>query len=140
LIASQLLLLFFISFLAATILPAQSEFFLAVLKNSGESNVYLLVLVATIGNVLGALVNFFIGRYFLHFKHNKWFPIKEKTLKKSTNFYQKWGTWSLLFSWVPLIGDPLTLVSGIFRTNIWLFLALVASGKAARYIAIILIF
>jgi membrane protein YqaA with SNARE-associated domain len=131
--------LFFVSFLAATILPAQSELVLAALKNSGN-NLYLLVLVATVGNVLGAVVNFFIGRYLLHFKNKKWFPISDKMLKKATIFYQKWGTWSLLLAWVPLIGDPLTLVAGIFRTNIWLFLSLVTIGKAARYVAIIAIF
>ncbi|MFT6106327.1 MAG: membrane protein YqaA with SNARE-associated domain [Rickettsiales bacterium] len=139
-ISSQLILLFAVSFFAATIIPAQSELFLATLKNSGENNAYLLVLIASIGNVLGALVNFFIGRYFLHFRNKKWFPANEKILKKTTNFYQKWGFWSLLLAWVPFIGDPLTLVAGIFRTNIWIFLILVTIGKAARYIAIIEIF
>ncbi|MFT7086792.1 MAG: membrane protein YqaA with SNARE-associated domain [Rickettsiales bacterium] len=139
-ILSQLILLFSASFLAATVLPAQSEFILASLKNYGGNNIYLLVLVATIGNVLGAVVNFFIGRYLLHFKNKKWFPISEKMLKKATSFYQKWGIWSLLLAWVPLIGDPLTLVAGIFRTNIWLFLGLVTIGKSARYIAIIVVF
>lgn len=137
---SQLIFLFFISFLASTILPAQSEFALVSLKNSGENHAYLLVLVATIGNVLGSLVNFFIGRYLLHFRYKKWFPASEKTLKKATNFYQKWGFWSLLLAWMPFIGDPLTLVAGILRTNIWIFLSLVTIGKALRYIAIIAIF
>ncbi|MFT6346676.1 MAG: membrane protein YqaA with SNARE-associated domain [Myxococcota bacterium] len=140
LILSKLILLFSVSFLAATILPAQSELVLVSLKNAGDNNTYLLALVATIGNVLGSLVNFIIGRYLLHFKHKKWFPISAKMLKKTTNIYQKWGFWSLLLAWVPFIGDPLTLIAGTFRTNIWLFLSLVTIGKSARYIAIIAIF
>lgn len=139
-ITSQLILLFSASFFAATIFPAQSEFVLIALRNSGENNVYALVVVATIGNVLGSLVNFFMGKYLLHFKDKKWFPANENMLTKATNFYQKWGIWSLLLAWVPFIGDPLTLVAGIFRTNIWLFLILVTIGKAARYIAIVAIF
>lgn len=135
---SELISLFIISFLAATILPAQSELAIAGLKIAGKSSVYHLVIVATLGNVLGALVNWVLGRYLIHFKDRKWFPVKEKMIEKATRFYQKWGVWTLLLAWMPFIGDPLTLVAGILRANIWLFLLLVAIGKAARYIAIVL--
>ena len=134
---SELISLFVVSFLAATILPAQSEMVLAGLKIAGNSNTIELVIVATLGNVLGAVVNWVIGRYLVHFQDRRWFPIKEKMLNKATGFYQKWGVWTLLLAWMPFIGDPFTLVAGIFRTNIWLFLLLVTIGKAARYIAIV---
>jgi membrane protein YqaA with SNARE-associated domain len=136
----ELLSLFVISFLAATILPAQSEIALAGLKIAGESDVLLLVFVATLGNVLGALVNWFLGKYLMHFQERRWFPIKEETINKVTKIYEKWGVWTLLLAWMPIIGDTLTLIAGIFKANIWLFLFLVTIGKAARYIAVVSVF
>ena len=137
---SDLIFLFFSSFLAATIFPAGSELVLASLNIIGNNSKFLLLSVATIGNVLGALVNWFIGYYLIKFKDRKWFPLKKKQLKKYSNIYQEWGIWSLLFAWMPIIGDPLTVIVGIFRTNIWLFLLLVTIGKAGRYLFIISIF
>tara|TARA_B100001564_G_C20309457_1_gene520691 strand:+ start:179 stop:604 length:426 start_codon:yes stop_codon:yes gene_type:complete len=134
---SELLSLFTVSFLAATILPAQSEMVLAGLQIAGKSSTVVLVSVATFGNVLGAVVNWILGRYLIHFQDRKWFPVKEKMINKATIFYQKWGIWTLLLAWMPFIGDPFTLVAGIFRTNIWLFLLLVTIGKAGRYIVIV---
>lgn len=133
----ELLFLFVISFLAATVLPAQSESALAGLTLAGQSHVAVLVCVATLGNVLGSVVNWFFGKYIIRFEHKRWFPIKEKKLAKATRFYEKWGAWTLLLAWLPIIGDPLTLVAGIFKTNLWFFLTLVTIGKLARYIAIV---
>lgn len=129
--------LFALSFLAATIFPAQSELVLAGLHLTGKYTSFLLVGIATLGNVLGACVNWLLGYYLMRFKDRKWFPIKERMLAKATYFYQKWGVWVLLLSWVPIIGDPLTLVAGIFRTNFFLFFVLVTLGKVARYIAVV---
>jgi membrane protein YqaA with SNARE-associated domain len=137
---TDLTILFASSFIAATIFPAGSEVVLATLNIAGDHDKFLLLVVATIGNVLGALVNWFIGYYLVKFKDRKWFPLKKKQLKKYSNIYQKWGIWSLLFAWMPIIGDPLTVIAGIFRTNIWLFLLLVTIGKAGRYLFIISIF
>lgn len=137
---TDLTILFASSFLAATIFPAGSEVVLANLNIAGDHDKFLLLAVATIGNVLGALVNWFIGCYLIKFKDRKWFPLKKKQLKKYSNIYQKWGIWSLLFAWMPIIGDPLTVIAGIFRANIWLFLLLVTIGKAGRYLFIISIF
>jgi membrane protein YqaA with SNARE-associated domain len=137
---TDLTILFASSFIAATIFPAGSEAVLATLNIAGDHDKFLLLVVATIGNVLGALVNWFIGYYLVKFKDRKWFPLKKKQLKKYSNIYQKWGIWSLLFAWMPIIGDPLTVIAGIFRTNIWLFLLLVTIGKAGRYLFIISIF
>jgi membrane protein YqaA with SNARE-associated domain len=137
---TDLTFLFISSFVAATIFPAGSEILLATLNIAGNHDKFLLLAIATIGNVLGALVNWFIGYYLIKFKDRKWFPLKQKQLKKYSNIYQKWGVWSLLFAWLPFIGDPLTVMAGIFKTNIWLFLLLVTIGKASRYLFIISIF
>ena len=137
---TDLILLFASSFIAATIFPAGSEVVLATLNITGDHDKFLLLTIATAGNVLGALVNWFIGYYLIKFKDKKWFPLKKKQLKKYSGIYQKWGVWSLLLAWLPFIGDPLTVMAGIFKTNIWLFLLLVTIGKASRYSFIISIF
>lgn len=133
----ELLSLFTLAFLAATILPSFSEIYLISLLGNENYSQYLLLAVATTGNVLGAVVNWFLGRYLLHFQDRKWFPIKDKQLRKATKFYNKWGVWSLLFAWMPIIGDALTVVAGVFKANIWLFLFLVTIGKGSRYMAVL---
>lgn len=137
---SALAILFAVSFGAATILPLQSEAVLVGLHVTEKYNVGVLLAVASAGNILGAVVNWLMGRYLIHFQDRKWFPVKEKSLKKATELYQHWGVWTLLLAWVPFIGDPLTLVAGIFRTNFWLFLALVSIGKIARYAVLLSLF
>jgi membrane protein YqaA with SNARE-associated domain len=125
--------LFFTALLAATVLPAQSEFLLAGLHLTGAHDRYVLVAVATAGNVLGSVINWVLGRYLIHFRNRRWFPIKGRVLEQATRFYQRWGVWTLLLAWAPVIGDPLTLVAGIFRTSPWVFVPLVTIGKAIRY-------
>jgi membrane protein YqaA with SNARE-associated domain len=131
-------ILFLSAFLAATLFPAGSEIILTMLHKSGDYNVILLLSVATFGNVLGSLVNYVIGYYILKLKNKKFIPIKDKDIKKYSKIYQKWGIYSLLFSWLPIVGDPLTVIAGIFRTNILLFISFVTIGKLARYIIILI--
>ncbi len=133
----DLLILFSSAFLAATILPAQSEAVLASLHLTGEYSPILLVLIATLGNVLGSILNWLMGRYILFFQDKKWFPVKKESLSKAEKLYKKFGIWTLLFAWVPIIGDPMTVVAGVFRTNILIFIMLVTIGKMGRYIAIV---
>ena len=135
----ELSLLFASAFLAATIIPAQSEIVLATMHIKNNYNVYLLVVIASAGNIIGSLINLFLGYYLIKFQNKKWFPVNKKSLVRATNFYQKYGVWSLLLSWVPIIGDPLTVVSGIFRTPIYIFLILISIAKILRYISIVLI-
>ena len=135
----DLVILFISSLVAATIFPAQSELVLASLHIANNHNTLLLVTIATIGNVLGAVVNWYIGYYFLKFQNKKWFPVKNKQIDKYSPYYQKWGIWSLLLAWMPIIGDPLTVIAGVFKTNIWLFLILVTIGKLSRYLFIIFV-
>lgn len=117
--------LFLAAFAAATLLPMQSEAALAAMLVSELYLPVALVAVATAGNVLGSVVNWFLGRGVEHFKHKRWFPIRESKLEKAQVFYQRYGYWSLLLSWVPIIGDPITLVAGVMREPLWRFTLLV---------------
>lgn len=131
--------LFLTALLAATVLPAQSEFLLAGLHLTGRHDRFVLVAVATAGNVLGSVINWVLGRYLIHFQNRRWFPIKSRALEKATRVYQRWGVWTLLLAWTPIIGDPLTLVAGIFRTRLRVFVPLVTAGKLARYLGIVVV-
>jgi len=124
------------SFLAATILPAQSEAGLALLISSGTHSVILLVFFASLGNTLGAVVNWYLGRGLETFKSGKWFPVGERQLERAGKWYGRFGHWSLLLSWVPIIGDPITVASGFFRTPLVLFIVIVAAAKTLRYLVV----
>lgn len=135
----ELSALFFSALIAATLIPAGSEIILVALVKSADINVTVLLLVATLGNVLGSVINWGLGWHILKLKNHKLFPFNEKQINKASDKYKKWGIWSLLLAWVPIIGDPLTLVAGIFRTKFLHFLILVTIGKAFRYIVIIIL-
>ncbi len=126
--------LFLSAFLAATILPFSSEAVLAGLYAAkGGIGAIALLTTASIGNTLGSFVNFLLGRLCLRWREARWFPVKAAELDRATGWFRRFGTWSLLFAWVPVIGDPLTLAAGVLRVNVWLFLVLVGTGKVARY-------
>lgn len=129
--------LFLVALAAATIFPAQSELLLAGLHSSGRYDDRLLILVATAGNVAGSTANWALGRYLMHFQDRRWFPVPRALTERATGWYQRFGVWSLLLAWMPVIGDPLTLVAGILRVDLRLFLLLVTIGKAGRYVALI---
>lgn len=131
--------LFGASFLAATIFPAQSEAVLFGLLMTGSYPVWLLLVVASVGNVLGSCVNWLLGAGLSRFEGQRWFPVKRESLKKAENWYRRYGRWSLLLSWVPIIGDPLTIVAGVLREPFVIFLALVTIAKVGRYLVIIVI-
>ncbi|MEZ5535019.1 MAG: YqaA family protein [Thiolinea sp.] len=128
--------LFFSAFLAATIFPAQSEALLVTLTLKQPEAVGWLVLVATVGNTLGSVLNWWLGRYLHHFRHKRWFPVSEKGLQRAEQRFRKYGLWSLLLSWMPVIGDPLTVVAGLLRVPFWTFLLLVGVAKGGRYLLI----
>jgi membrane protein YqaA with SNARE-associated domain len=128
--------LFIAAFLAATILPLSSEVVLTVLLLSGLPPVPL-VLTATAGNVLGSLTNYALGYWASLGVVKKWLKLSEAEFIRTKQRFQKYGTWSLLFAWVPIIGDPLTLIAGILRIRLLWFLLLVTTGKCIRYIVII---
>ncbi|MCP4937180.1 MAG: DedA family protein [bacterium] len=133
---TTLLSLFFGAFLAATILPFSSELMLVAALKAGEISTPALVFIATLGNVLGAFVNWLLGRYLLQWRDKKWFPFSKAQLQKASNHFQKYGLWSLLFAWMPVIGDPLTFAAGALSVHLAPFLILVTIGKTVRYIFI----
>jgi len=128
--------LFTAAFLAATILPLQSEAVLAGLLIAGRQPVSILLLVASIGNVLGSTTNWWLGLFVERFHDRKWFPVKAEELKRAEKWYHRYGRWSLLLSWVPVIGDPLTVIAGILREPLWSFIAIVSFAKTARYLVV----
>jgi membrane protein YqaA with SNARE-associated domain len=128
--------LFLAAFAAATILPMQSEAALAGLLLAGSLPPASLILVASIGNVLGSMVNWLLGRGIERFRDRSWFPVSSAMLQSATAWYHRYGRWSLLLSWAPVIGDPLTVAAGILREPLWSFVVLVAIAKVARYLAV----
>jgi membrane protein YqaA with SNARE-associated domain len=126
------------AFLSATILPLSSELVLAGAIAARPHELWILVCVATIGNVAGAIVNSLIGRGIVHFRDRKWFPLSAAQYARAEAMFNRYGLWSLLFSWVPIIGDPLTVIAGALHVRFVPFLILVAIGKAARYIVLAL--
>lgn len=129
--------LFLSAVLAATLLPLSSEAVLAALTAVGGRDLVFLVLLATAGNTLGAWINWALGRYFLSWRSRRWFPIKPERLDKATAWFGRYGVWSLLLAWLPVVGDPLTFAAGVLKVNVWKFLILVAAGKGARYVAVV---
>ena len=132
------LVLFFAAFGAATLLPLQSEAVLVALLLQAQHASFLLILVASLGNILGSCVNWYLGLRIEQFKNKKWFPISEVKMLKAEKIYQKYGFWSLLLSWTPVIGDPITLIAGLMKEKFWRFLLMVSIAKTARYIFIYL--
>ncbi len=128
--------LFVISFLAATILPFSSELTLAGLIVTSNYDNLLLLIVASFGNVLGSVVNWALGFYSRNLSSKKWFPFKETQIEKSSKWFRKYGKWSLLFAWFPVLGDPLTLIAGLLRVKFLDFIILVAIGKVSRYLVV----
>jgi len=129
--------LFISAFAAATILPAQSEALLAYQVSIPPDAVVQLIAVATLGNVLGATFNWCLGRLTENLRAKKWFPVNEKQLQKAERFYGRYGRYSLLLSWVPIIGDPITIVAGILREPLLSFVLLVTIAKCARYVFVV---
>lgn len=132
----ELASLFFSAFMAATIFPFYSEAWLFILLQQGHDPVWL-VAAASLGNTLGALVNWYLGLYLLKYQHKRWFYFKETQIARMQVTFQRYGVWSLLLAWLPLIGDVLTLIAGIMKVRLLPFLLLVATGKTLRYIAVV---
>jgi membrane protein YqaA with SNARE-associated domain len=129
--------LFFVSFISATLLPMGSEAFL-VFNIKENYNIYLLLLFATLGNTLGSLLNYFLGLKGEEYLENKKYLDKKKIAKYRV-FFDKYGAFSLLLSWVPIIGDPLTFIAGVLKYNLKFFILIVLFAKFIRYLFITLV-
>ena len=138
--ATALAGLFASAFLAGSILPAQSEIVLAAMLAAKIAPAWLLIVVATAGNVGGAVLNFALGRSADRFRHRRWFPLSAAGWQRSAAWYNRYGVWTLLLSWAPVVGDGFTLMAGAARTHFGLFLALVTLAKAGRYLALAAVF
>jgi membrane protein YqaA with SNARE-associated domain len=128
--------LFVSAFLAATLLPGGSEAVLAALTVAGKGDPAALFLVASIGNTLGSVVNWALGRGIAHWRDRPWSPIAPAQYEAASRHFARYGVWSLLFAWLPFVGDPLTVIAGALRVPLARFVVLVGIGKAARYAAV----
>lgn len=132
---AQLAGLFAAAFGAATLLPFQSEIVFVAMQVAGTIPLWLLLVVASIGNTAGSVVNYAMGLGVERFRHSRWFPVTPAQLDRAQRWYARWGVWTLLLSWAPF-GDGFTVVAGMMRTRFWLFLLLVALAKTGRYAAL----
>lgn len=128
--------LFLISLGAATILPLGSEPAVVGLLAGGTLPWQGIVFVASLGNILGSIINWLLGRSFTHFQDRRWFPVNQKNMELAQGWYHHYGRASLLLSWVPIIGDPLTVAAGILREPLWSFTLFVGIAKLGRYLAL----
>ena len=136
----SLWVLFASAFGAATLLPLQSEVVLLALFAQQQCAVAVLIAVASVGNILGSCVNWYLGLKIEQFKNKKWFPVSEEKMLKAERIYQKYGFWSLLLSWVPIIGDPITLIAGLLKENFIRFVVMVSLAKTGRYIFVYMLY
>lgn len=130
--------LFLLSFLASTVVPLGSEWLLVAMVAGGYDPV-LCVAVATAGNTLGACTTYAIGLFGGPFLIGRILRITDEARQKAERLYARYGSWSLLLSWLPIVGDPLCLVGGILRVRFGRFSILVFLGKLARYIIVTLV-
>jgi len=130
------LLLFISAFGAATLLPLSSELAVIALLASDGSPI-VIWLIASIGNTLGSLVNYLLGRFSLCFQNKPWFPFKPASMRSAQQWFHKYGHCSLLLAWAPIVGDALTVVAGMMRIRLLYFVVLVFIGKGTRYLIII---
>ncbi|AEF99347.1 YqaA family protein [Methylomonas methanica] len=134
---TELTLIFFTAFLAATLLPFYSEILVVTAFLDKPETWFAIWIVASIGNSLGSAVNWLLGRYLLHYQDRKWFPFKPDQMERAQTWFQKYGVWSLLLAWAPVGGDPLTFIAGTMRVRFWLFFSLTFIGKSARYLFVL---
>jgi membrane protein YqaA with SNARE-associated domain len=128
--------LFASAVLAATVLPGASEILMVSLMVKGL-DVWSLWVVATVGNVAGSTLNWWLGSKALHFADRRWFPVRPATLARAQGWFRRWGQPSVLFSWLPGVGDAFTVAAGVMRMPLLTFLAFVTIAKGARYGAIL---
>ncbi len=131
----SLLTMFVAAFGAATLLPFQSEVVFVALQVAGALPLWAIITVASIGNILGSVVNYVLGLFVERYRHKRWFPASQSQLDRAQSWWQRWGVWTLLLSWAPL-GDAFTVIAGMMRVRLWVFLVLVSIAKIGRYLVL----
>ena len=109
---------------------------LRLVQEQGAEICAIMASSASVGNVVGSTINWAMGRSIEKLRERRWFPIKPRALERAENWYRRFGRWTLLLSWTPVIGDPLTMIAGVLREPLWSFLLIVAIAKTARYAVI----
>lgn len=125
------------AFTSATLLPGTSEAVLLAMAAADAAPALILLAVASLANVAGSCVNWLLGRFATGFRDRRWFPASPAQIERASRWYKRFGWPSLLLSWVPVVGDPLTVVAGFLRMPFAGFLAVVAVAKTARYAALL---
>ena len=132
--------IFAAAFVSATLLPTASEILLLKMAMSGHSDILLLLIFASFGNILGSAVNWALGFFSSQLANKRWFPMRASSLAIASNWFNKFGIWALIFSWVPFVGDPLTFLAGVLRVHFFKFIILVSIGKIFRYVLVLKLF
>lgn len=125
------------AFTSATLLPGSSEAVIVAMRMAEMAPAWQLLLVASVANIAGSCVNWVMGRYLVSYVGRRWFPVSREQLDRAGMWYARYGWPSLFLSWVPVIGDPLTVVAGLLRTPFIVFVVVVAFAKTARYAALL---
>lgn len=128
--------LFVSALVSATVLPGISEAVLVGVLALGSSTTAIAVAVATAGNTTGSVLNWVIGRFLGSYRDHPRFPVSPEDFERWVAAFRRWGAWLLFLSWVPVIGDPLTVIAGVLRTPLWLFVPIVALAKLSRYLVV----
>ena len=134
----ELASLLVVSFLAATLLPLGSEVLLLGLVGQMPEQSAWFWLSASVGNTLGGLTNWWLGKYLLRYQHKRWFPVSEKRLMQVQSWVRRFGFPALLLSWLPVVGDAICLAAGVARLNGWLTCLWIFIGKSLRYAVVVL--
>ena len=124
------------AFLAATLIPLGSEVAVGAAILAG-ADPWVTLMIASTANTAGSVVNWMLGRAIERFRNRRWFPVSARQLEMAQQRFTRYGRWSLLFAWLPVVGDPLTFVAGILRIRFTSFVLLVAIGKSLRYAVLI---
>ena len=125
------------AFTSASLLPGSSEIVLATLSYKAYP-LFALWLVATLANTAGSVLNWWLGGQVHRFADRRWFPASKEQLEKAKQWNDKYGRWSLLMSWLPIVGDPLTVMAGVLKYSLRAFIPLVMLAKGARYAVVLL--
>ncbi len=133
---SVLISLFFSCFLAATILPFSSEAFVALALLNGEHATWVIVVIATLGNTLGGMTGYYLGYLGKTEWLKKWFRIEASSYERFTALAQKYGFWLALLGWLPIVGDPITVLLGFLKTKSLPTFSCLLVGKLLRYLVV----